>query len=240
MPEKLIVAPCAVATGCSAASTACSAAMPHAPRMCCSGTGVYWRVAHSCAGFFAARAAFSVCETGRRPHPYFRGLLKLRPAQLLTKSGLYQEASLLDRPHHRNQDSTGSISVGQFPPASWRDGCRGDGSHPTPAAGGIATPRLRCGHLRQGIDPDAFNRWCDALNSGSWPQAPFVNESKPAPLLFFARGVAEPLQHRTATGVAATPQASLLADRSRPFRPRPSFLDTADPLLRQRRLNLAA
>ena len=38
---------------------------------------VGWRVARSCAGFFPVRAAFPGIGAGRRPHRYFRGLLKL-------------------------------------------------------------------------------------------------------------------------------------------------------------------
>jgi len=38
---------------------------------------VGWRVARSRAGFFPVRAAFPVSVAGRRPHHYFRGLLKL-------------------------------------------------------------------------------------------------------------------------------------------------------------------
>ena len=38
---------------------------------------VGWRVARSHAGFFPVRAAFPVIGAGRRPHHYFRGLLKL-------------------------------------------------------------------------------------------------------------------------------------------------------------------
>src|SRR5262249_3052137 len=38
---------------------------------------VGWRVARSRAGFFPVRAAFPSSGAGRRPHRYFRGLLKL-------------------------------------------------------------------------------------------------------------------------------------------------------------------
>ena len=59
---------------------------------------VGWRVARSRAGFFPVRVAFPVIGAGRRPHPYFRGLLKLHTRYGLqscspTIRGLYREAS---------------------------------------------------------------------------------------------------------------------------------------------------
>src|SRR5437016_3392830 len=41
------------------------------------GSSPAWRVARSRAGFFPVRAAFPDVGAGRRPHHYFRGLLKL-------------------------------------------------------------------------------------------------------------------------------------------------------------------
>jgi hypothetical protein len=59
---------------------------------------VGWRGARSRAGFFPVRVAFPVIGAGRRPHPYFRGLLKLHTRYGLqscspTIHGLYREAS---------------------------------------------------------------------------------------------------------------------------------------------------
>src|SRR5215470_10183494 len=52
---------------------ACRAQYPGGPDQVLVG----WRVARSRAGFFPIRTAFPVTGTGRRPHRYFRGLLKL-------------------------------------------------------------------------------------------------------------------------------------------------------------------
>ena len=73
---------------------ACRAQYPGGPDQVLVG----WRVARSRAGFFPVRAAFPVIGAGRRPHHYFRGLLKLHTRYGLqscspTIRGLYREAS---------------------------------------------------------------------------------------------------------------------------------------------------
>src|SRR6266436_5954510 len=55
------------------AFSACRAQYPGGPDQVLVG----WRVARSRAGFFPVRAAFPDVGAGRRPHHYFRGLLKL-------------------------------------------------------------------------------------------------------------------------------------------------------------------
>ena len=54
-------------------SSTCRAQYPGGPDQVLVG----WRVARSRAGFFPVRAAFPSSGAGRRPHRYFRGLLKL-------------------------------------------------------------------------------------------------------------------------------------------------------------------
>ena len=73
---------------------ACRAQYPGGPDQVLVG----WPVARSRAGFFPVRAAFPVNGAGRRPHRYFRGLLKLHTRYGLqscspTIRGLYREAS---------------------------------------------------------------------------------------------------------------------------------------------------
>ena len=73
---------------------ACRAQYPGGPDQVLVG----WRVARSRAGFFPVRVAFPVIGAGRRPHRYFRGLLKLHTRYGLqscspTIRGLYREAS---------------------------------------------------------------------------------------------------------------------------------------------------
>jgi hypothetical protein len=73
--------------------SACRAQYPGGPDQVLVG----WRVARSRAGFFPVRAAFPVIGAGRRPHHYFRGLLKLHTRYGLlscspTIRGLYREA----------------------------------------------------------------------------------------------------------------------------------------------------
>ena len=76
------------------AFSACRAQYPGGPDQVLVG----WRVARSRAGFFPVRAAFPDVGAGRRPHHYFRGLLKLHTRYGLqscspTIRGLHREAS---------------------------------------------------------------------------------------------------------------------------------------------------
>jgi len=73
--------------------SACRAQYPGGPDQVLVG----WRVARSRAGFFPVRAAFPITGAGRRPHHYFRGLLKLHtrydlPSCSPTIRGLCREA----------------------------------------------------------------------------------------------------------------------------------------------------
>jgi hypothetical protein len=73
--------------------SACRAQYPGGPDQVLVG----WRGARSRAGFFPVHAAFPVTGTGRRPHHYFRGLLKLHTRYGLQGCspairGLYREA----------------------------------------------------------------------------------------------------------------------------------------------------